>query len=98
MRTVIHCLNCRSKGLCVVTPDQALRAVRILDLHAPSDPEGYAAALAAIEHLRSQANHPARWVYSNDSRLLLAADPGGVERPLPNISAFAAIAAQAWRA
>jgi hypothetical protein len=80
-----------------MTPDQANRAAAILEIHAPSDLDGHAAALAAVEHLR-QFGHAALWLYGPDTRTLVAADPAGRERSIPNVSDFAQDAALAWRA
>lgn len=80
-----------------MTPDQANRAAAILSLHAPSDLDGYTAALAAIEHLR-QFGHAALWLYDPDTRTLVAADPAGRERSIRNVSDFAQDVALAWRA
>lgn len=79
-----------------MTPDQANRAAATLSLHAPSDLDGYTAALAAIEHLR-QFGRAALWLYDPDTRTLVAADPAGRERSFPNVSDFAQDVALAWR-
>jgi hypothetical protein len=81
-----------------MTPDQAIRAASVLQCHAPSDPEGYAAALAGVEFLRRHAAAPARWSFDPDTRVLLAGEPGGTSRLIPNVSDFALDAALAWRA
>lgn len=80
-----------------MTPDQANRAAAILEIHAPSDLDGHAAALAAVEYLR-QFGHAALWLYDPDTRTLVAADPAGRERSILNVSDFAQDAALAWRA
>ncbi|QLQ04089.1 MAG: hypothetical protein HZY77_16265 [Thiobacillus sp.] len=79
-----------------MTPEQANLAATFLLIHAPSDPDGYAANLAAREHLL-QFGHAALWLYDPATRTLVAADPAGRERSILNVSDFAQDVALAWR-
>lgn len=78
-----------------MTPEQANRAAAVLELHAPTDPEGYAACLATVEYLRNLAAAKAG-TWSIHCRDLFAADPGGRVLTFPRISGFAYVTPAMW--